>query len=272
MNIMIIPAAGRGTRLSFDGPKLLYPLAGKPLIHHLIERYKPFVDKFIVVINPDCEQQVLDVLTVIDVDFMIEYQAKATGMLDAIIAPMNKLEKLIADRIHTVWISWCDQVSITTETAQNVANKLSNLAESNLDGYQSEFMTLPTAQVEIPYIHMQRDEQGKITQVLQRRENDLMPEIGENDCGLFAMSARAYFKGLREFADIDQSLSSNLAPGLASNMLGQETQERNFLPFITWLHQRADVQTFSAHHPIETVGINTVEDAKKIIDSWEEQS
>ncbi|NKB64460.1 MAG: hypothetical protein GKR95_20855 [Gammaproteobacteria bacterium] len=32
MNVMIIPAAGRGARLDYSGPKLMFPLGGKPLI------------------------------------------------------------------------------------------------------------------------------------------------------------------------------------------------------------------------------------------------
>ncbi len=52
MNVMIIPAAGRGARLDYSGPKLMFPLGGKPLIAYLLERYRPYVDHFVVVINP----------------------------------------------------------------------------------------------------------------------------------------------------------------------------------------------------------------------------
>jgi len=245
---MIIPAAGRGTRLSFSGPKLLYPINGQPLLHYLLERYKPFVDRFVVVINPDAESDVRDFLDSSNVDYLIDFQHEATGMLDAITIPMDALDE---EGISNVWISWCDQVSITAETASHLSSELESLANSN----EVEFMALPTAKVENPYIHMQRDQQGKIVKVLQRREQDDMPEVGENDCGLFAMSSKAYFQGLREFANIDQ-------------VLGGETKERNFLPFIAWLNQYAPVNTFPSHSDIETVGINTVDDAQKIIDSW----
>ena len=260
MNVMIIPAAGRGTRLSYDGPKLLYPLDGKPLLYYLIERYKPYVDQFVLVINPTSEALVLDAMNGLGVNHMIDYQVQATGMLDAITAPMESLRNRDKhEKIDTVWVSWCDQVSISAETAKSLQNELSKLAAESERGYLSEFMALPTAMVKMPYIHMKRNNQGNISQVLQRRESDPMPDIGENDCGLFAMSGVAYFDALRKFASIDQTM-------------GHETKERNFLPFIAWLNNTAPVSTFPVHSDIETVGINTVEDAKKILETWEMNS
>ena len=262
---MIIPAAGRGTRLSFDGPKLLYPLAGKPLITYLIERYKSYIDLFVVVINPDSEEAVRKEVEKSDVDFLIDFQSQATGMLDAITIPMDALQNQ-QDEIANVWISWCDQASITAKTAANIDKELSMLAKRS-----NTYLTLPTAQVEAPYIHMRRDQHGNIDKVLQRRENDAMPKIGENDCGLFAMSGKAYFHELREFAAIDQTM-------------GVETKERNFLPFIAWLSQKRDqkktqtknvannqktITTLPASDAIETLGINTVDDAHALLKAWQ---
>ncbi len=253
MNVMIIPAAGRGTRLNFDGPKLLYPLGGKTLLAYLIERYEPYVDKFVVVINPDVEtavtQEITSLLQESDADFMIDFQTEATGMLDAITIPMTSLEQF--DGINNIWISWCDQASITAATAENLAQELTCLAKQT-----DVYMALPIAKVANPYIHMQRDNEGKIIAVLQRRENDEMPEIGENDCGLFALSKDAYFNHLRQFANMNQTM-------------GSETKERNFLPFIAWLNKVAPVSTFAASSEIETLGINTVEDANRLLSAWQ---
>ena len=253
MNVMIIPAAGRGTRLNFDGPKLLYPLGGKTLLSYLIERYEPYVDKFVVVINPDVEtavtQEITSLLQESDADFMIDFQTEATGMLDAITIPMTSLEQF--DGINNIWISWCDQASITAATAENLAQELTCLAKQT-----DVYMALPIAKVANPYIHMQRDNEGKIIAVLQRRENDEMPEIGENDCGLFALSKDAYFNHLRQFANMNQTM-------------GSETKERNFLPFIAWLNKVAPVSTFAASSEIETLGINTVEDANRLLSAWQ---
>ena len=146
MNVMIIPAAGRGTRLNFDGPKLLYPLGGKTLLAYLIERYEPYVDKFVVVINPDVEpavtQEITSLLQDSDADFMIDFQAEATGMLDAITIPMTSLEQF--DGINNIWISWCDQASITAATAENLAQELTCLAKQT-----DVYMALPLSLIHI---------------------------------------------------------------------------------------------------------------------------
>jgi len=254
MNVMIIPAAGRGTRLSFEGPKLLYPLAGKTLLSYLIARYQPYIDLFIVVINPDAEKAVQKELDILlgesSAEFLIDFQHEATGMLDAITMPMTALQER-QDDIGHVWISWCDQASITAATAKKLNGELSFLSKST-----KHYMAMPTAKVTEPYIHLQRDEQGRVCKILQRRENDDMPAIGENDCGLFAMSGRTYFHDLKTFANMDQTM-------------GSETQERNFLPFIAWLNQTKEVSTFPVSHPIETLGINTAEDAEKLLAAWQ---
>ena len=101
-----------------------------------------------------------------------------------------------------------------------------------------------------PYIHLLRDQAGIISRVLHRREGDTMPAIGETDIGLFALSGAAYRDDLPRYAGV--------AP------LGATTGERNFLPFIPWLTRQARVSTFSATHPMEAVGINTMADLDRV--------
>ena len=73
-----------------------------------------------------------------------------------------------------------------------------------------------------------------------------MPDVGENDMGLFRLSRLAYLDLLPRFAE--------------SVVRGAGTGERNFLPFICWLRGRAGVRTLSGHDEIESVGINTLEE------------
>ena len=77
-----------------------------------------------------------------------------------------------------------------------------------------------------------------------------MPERGESDMGLFAVSAPAFFELLPRYAD-------EVVPG-------STTEERNFLPFITWLHGIAEVLTIAGHDPMESVGINTPEELSRV--------
>jgi hypothetical protein len=73
-----------------------------------------------------------------------------------------------------------------------------------------------------------------------------MPEAGESEAGLFALSSRAYHELLPQFA--------------ATVRTGDGTSERNFLPFLGWMHSRGTVVTFPVVDELEAVGINTPEE------------
>ena len=106
------------------------------------------------------------------------------------------------------------------------------------------------AQNQAPYIHFDRDASGRITAVRHRREGDAMPEIGESDSGLFALSRGAYLEHLPHFAP--------------KTVHGAATGERNFLPFIPWMAQRGRVLTYELEEELESLGVNTVSDARYI--------
>ncbi len=86
--------------------------------------------------------------------------------------------------------------------------------------------------------------------MLHRREGDAMPETGESDIGLFALSRAAY-------VDVLPAYAREVSPGSA-------TGERNFLPFIAWVSQRHDVVTFAATDDMEAVGVNTPEELRAV--------
>ena len=54
----VIPAAGEGTRLSYNRPKVLYPILGKPILHHLVGLFQKYCCRFIVVASPKGAQEI----------------------------------------------------------------------------------------------------------------------------------------------------------------------------------------------------------------------
>ena len=58
---------------------------------------------------------------------------------------------------------------------------------------------MPTSRQQNPYIHFERDPDGRITAVRQRREGEAMPGVGESDIGLFSLSHDGYFTWLPRF-------------------------------------------------------------------------
>ena len=90
--VLIIPAAGRGTRLGWDGPKALCPVAGRPMIDHLFERYRAVVDRFIVVAAPSALSLVEQFLERASYRADAVVQEHPTGMLPAVLCARSVVE------------------------------------------------------------------------------------------------------------------------------------------------------------------------------------
>ena len=232
--MLIVPAAGLGTRLGTTLPKLLVPIGGVPMIDRVLALYRGVVDHAVVVVGPAALGRVVEHLAggVSGVTTECVVQEQPTGMLDAIMLGQDSAARR---RPLHVWVTWCDQVAVDPRTVERLA--------MFTGPHDRVPLVLPTVRSANPYIHLERDRSGRIVRVLHRREGDAMPPEGESDMGLFAISAAAYLEHLPAYArDVET---------------GTGTGERNFLPFIPWMSARGEVVTFPAHDPMEAVGINT---------------
>jgi len=237
--VLVVPAAGIGSRLRSPQPKALVPVAGRPMIDWLIDLYADWVDRFIIVANPASRTQVSEHVAQLGVPATVLEQESPTGMLDAILIARPVVEAGIAQH---VWITWCDQIGVRPVTAR----RLAAFCESR----PHAAIVMPTCKRAEPYIHLQRGPDNRIRQVLHAREGDAMPLVGESDIGLFALSRRAFIDDLHDFA-------SAVLPGTG-------TGERNFLPFIPWAEARGGVVTFPCDDELEATGVNTPEELTAI--------
>jgi CTP:molybdopterin cytidylyltransferase MocA len=234
--VLVIPAAGRGSRLGVDGPKVLAPVAGRPMLDWLLDLYAGRVQVVVLVVQPGARDAVAAVARRHPVRVLIAEQGVPTGMLDAV---RIGVDAAAAEGPARIWVTWCDQVAVHPRT-------LDRLAECEDD----TALAFPVVTQTPPYIHFDRDERGRIVAVRQHREGDRMPHSGESDMGVFSLSSRAAGPLLHEF------------DGAAAAASG--TGERNFLPFIPWLAGRAEVRTFPATDPVEAVGVNTPDDRARV--------
>jgi bifunctional N-acetylglucosamine-1-phosphate-uridyltransferase/glucosamine-1-phosphate-acetyltransferase GlmU-like protein len=208
------------------------------MIDHVLDRYGDVVAAAIIVVNPADRQLVEQHLVHRTIAIRIAEQARATGMLDAILLARNAVR---ASHPERVWITWCDQVGISESTVA----ALSALETASPEAA----VVMPVVRQPSPYIHFDRDSGGRLTAVRQRREGDEMPPVGTSDAGLFSLSRQAFDEWLPEY--------SRVAPE------GTGTGERNFLPFIPWLAERGSVTTFEIDVH-EAQGINTPEDLSAV--------
>lgn len=233
--LLIVPAAGLGSRLGGSVPKLLASVGGRAMLDHLLELHSG-VDRVALVVHPTAEAAVR-ARTGGAVDLFVQHEP--TGMLDAIMLARPAVE---AQQPRRVCITWCDQIGIHPRTIRRLAELTAPPSDPAL--------ALPTCRRCHPYIHFERGPDGAVRRVLQRREGDAMPEVGESDAGLFDLSHGAYLGSLAEYA-------TTVAPG-------DGTGERNFLPFVPWLSSRASVVTFPCVDQEEAIGVNTPEELRLV--------
>ncbi len=237
--LLLVPAAGRGSRLRADLPKALVPVAGRPMVDHLVTLYRDVVDAVVLVVHPDHRERFVAHTRQWPLPAEIAVQAAPTGMLDAVVCG---LPAVAAAHAEQVIVTWCDQVGVMAPT---VAALLA--PGPDVDVVMPTMLTAP------PYVHYARDAGGRITAVRQRREGDEMPPEGESDIGLFRLSRAACLHWLPGY------LASP-----ASAVVGAASGERNFLPFVPWAAARTTVATYAATAPIEALGVNTPEDLARM--------
>jgi bifunctional UDP-N-acetylglucosamine pyrophosphorylase/glucosamine-1-phosphate N-acetyltransferase len=204
------------------------------MIDHVLDRYRDVVDSVVIVVNPADRELTEEHLRRSAAPVRFAEQSVPSGMLDAVLVAAASVRQTQPER---VWLTWCDQVGISAETVRRLC-----LLESESP---EPAVVMPIVRQPSPYIHFDRDHEGRLTGVHQRREGDPMPPIGTSDAGLFSLSRQAFETWLPEY--------ERSAP------TGAATGERNFLPFLPWLAARARVLTFEVEVQ-EAQGINTPDD------------
>jgi bifunctional N-acetylglucosamine-1-phosphate-uridyltransferase/glucosamine-1-phosphate-acetyltransferase GlmU-like protein len=233
----IIPAAGRGQRLGFDKPKVLYPVAGRTILEWLLDEVEPLCERIVFVLSPAGAPLVIPELDrLIPGRWAATVQNEPAGMGDAVLTAKD------AVRTPCSLVVWGDQIGVRSATIR--------LCMSAQGLRSNAVATCPTVLRERPYIHFQRDATGRLLSILQAREGDVLPERGESDCGVFLFRTQPLFDTLHRM---------QTWPGA----WGRQTKEFNLLPIFPLLdHEPGNVCCVRIQDAGESVGINTVTDAE----------
>jgi bifunctional UDP-N-acetylglucosamine pyrophosphorylase/glucosamine-1-phosphate N-acetyltransferase len=221
----VIPAAGRGTRLGTDLPKLFAPLSETQTVWSVLRgKLAPLVDHIHLVLSPDGAAH-----APADVSFSI--QPEPIGMGDAIFRGVG-----VWSRYDTVLIVWGDQVFVSHDTLTRAIAALKPGRE----------VVLPVTRPQQPYVeHVFQG--GHHMAVRQSREGDVTTPHGYNDVGTFLLNTAGLEPAWSKF--------------LAGEARGAGTGEINFLPFLPFLDSLGwRVTPLDVADPTEARGINTPED------------
>jgi bifunctional UDP-N-acetylglucosamine pyrophosphorylase / glucosamine-1-phosphate N-acetyltransferase len=235
----IIPAAGRGSRLGSARPKILYPVANRPLIEWLLDFLEPNCSRLIFVLSPSGMAEVRPELErLIPGRYEIVIQAVPRGMGDAVELALTSV------RTSHLVVVWGDQVALRRASVEACLRLH--------EGPMKASITCPTVFRPSPYIHFDRDADGRISGLRQAREGDRMPQEGESDTGFFCFETKA-LRGL--LAELRRQ------PG----QHGGSTGEFNFLPVIPFAaHRGLEILSPQLMTLEETVGVNSAMDAAAV--------
>jgi bifunctional N-acetylglucosamine-1-phosphate-uridyltransferase/glucosamine-1-phosphate-acetyltransferase GlmU-like protein len=227
-------------------PKTLFPIAGKPILGHILTASDGVVDTAMVVVSATGKVAVEEYLKTAGWNHArTAIQEKPIGMADAVSVGVRAYGD---DQACDYLVIWGDQVTVRRETLEKVvAHHCSTGA----------WLTFPTSWRASPYIHIVRDANGRVCGVLEAREGDAMPSEGESDCGVFLVRGEVIKQGLSDLRT--RTWDSRTQRFCRLDGSPSHTGEFNFLPLIgLWALQGALVEALCVATPDETRGVNTV--------------
>jgi bifunctional UDP-N-acetylglucosamine pyrophosphorylase/glucosamine-1-phosphate N-acetyltransferase len=160
--LAIILAAGKGTRMKSERPKVLHRLAGAPLLAHVIKAVRTAgLKRLAIVVAPGMEE-VAATATALDPKLDVFVQAAQLGTADAVKAARQALEAFDGH----VLVLYGDTPLLSTETITKTRAELEAGADLVVIGFETD---KPTG-----YGRLLLDERGGLIGI--REEKDASPE------------------------------------------------------------------------------------------------
>ncbi|OAI43914.1 hypothetical protein AYO42_00985 [Rhizomicrobium sp. SCGC AG-212-E05] len=225
----VIPAAGRGTRLGSDLPKILTPLTDSETVWSILQqKLAPLVDHIHLVLSPEGEQAFAGYPARVS----YSVQPAPTGMGDAIFRGFP-----VWSNYDAILVVWGDQVFVSADT---LTRAIAALKSSH---HQA---VLPVTRMATPYVEYVLEGE-RLTRVLQSREGDATSPYGFSDVGTFLLTTEGLQPAWQTYLET--------APR------GSATGEINFLPFLPFLSAQGwRIQPLEVADATEARGINTQDD------------
>ncbi len=180
-NEVIILAAGQGTRMRSKLPKVLHPIAGKPMLSHVIDSSRQLHAKCIHVVIGHGSEQVQQRCAADDVRWALQAEQLGTGHAVAQALPA-------VDESSTVLIAYGDVPLVAVETLE----QLLLTADKNT-------LALLTVELDTPtgYGRIVRDAESKIVSIVEQKDaSEEQLKISEVNTGILAVAAKHLNKWL----------------------------------------------------------------------------
>lgn len=172
---ILVLAAGKGTRMRSDLPKVLHPVGGKALVQHVVDTARQVGGEQILIIVGHGAEKVEERMAAPDVKFVLQAEQLGTGH-----AVQQALPQLRGDA--TVLILYGDVPLTRAETLQKLIAQVSDTQ-----------MGLLTVNMQDPtgYGRIVRDPLGKVVAIVEHKDaNEEQKQIREINTGIMAVKAR----------------------------------------------------------------------------------
>jgi bifunctional UDP-N-acetylglucosamine pyrophosphorylase/glucosamine-1-phosphate N-acetyltransferase len=221
----VVLAAGQGTRMKSSLPKVLHPIAGRPMIDYVLDAVAALVpDKPVVVVGHGADlvrQRVGDAAT-----FVLQEEQLGTGHA------VLQAREVLQDRADHILVLNGDMPLLTAETVRSLA--AAHTA-------RSATITLLTCKLEDPmgFGRILRDEHGSVVGIVEEHEATAEQQsIDELNAGVYCFDAAWLWEHLPR--------------------LEQSPKGEHYLTDVVQMavDERREVQAIDVGDPEETLGIN----------------
>ncbi|MFZ0388929.1 MAG: sugar phosphate nucleotidyltransferase [Calditrichia bacterium] len=229
----IILAAGQGTRMKSDLPKVIHPINKRPMIHYVIDVAEAIGSGRIVVIIGHKKEMVMEALKSRNVEFIVQAEQLGTGHA------VQQTAALFKEYEGDVLVLSGDVPLLSPATLQQL-----------LDIHQKErpIASLLTAELDDPsgYGRILRNRGGFVERIVEHKDADeVVRKIKEINVGIYIFKAKPLFETLPQINN-------------------ENSQGEYYLPDVVkiYVDRGEKVAAVVAVHPDETHGINDVEQLK----------
>ena len=174
--LIIILAAGMGTRMNSDKIKVLHKIAGKPMINYVLDEAYKISNKVVCVIGHQSDRVKKELSSYKKLNFV--YQKDQLGTGHAVMQAKKYIEK----HNGPVLILYGDTPLLRNETLESLINKHIKYSAG---------MTVLTSYLENPtgYGRIIKDEEGQLIDIVEEQDADLqIKRINEINTGLYCFS------------------------------------------------------------------------------------
>jgi bifunctional UDP-N-acetylglucosamine pyrophosphorylase/glucosamine-1-phosphate N-acetyltransferase len=175
---VVILAAGQGKRMASDLPKVLQPLAGRPLLAHVVDTARSLEPGSIHIVHGHGAEQVRAAITGADVRWVLQAEQKGTG--HALVQAMPGIPD-----DHTVLVLYGDVPLLRAATLADLVARAGPKSLALLSARLAD----PTG-----YGRVVRDTAGRVARIVEHKDADrALRTLREINCGIYAADPKTLF-------------------------------------------------------------------------------